>query len=428
MPELTVESLATGGEGVGRFNGKTVFVPLTAPGDRVRFEVVQEKKRYLRGRMTERLDDGSGRRRPPCPVFGECGGCDWQHLAYTEQAEWKQRLVQDVLHRIGGVQAASELPILPAVSEWGYRSRVQFKCHATSEGMAIGFFRRGSHFVIDIVSCPIADERINHLLVWLRPILERFPVPETIPQVDVELGADGQARMVVHQLADAQTEAAEYLARYAAENDVALFMQTGRKSTLQHLCGPVGLGIEVDDPPLRLLYDAGGFAQVNAGQNRLLVDEVVRLAALVGTERVIDLYCGMGNLSLPLARRSASLVGIEAYQPAIVAAEQNAKTNRVENCRFLVGDAMSALPRLLDQPCDLLVLDPPRQGAKELNQALAGGAHLPTRLLYVSCDPATLARDVKGLTSTGYHLSALRPIDMFPQTHHVETIALLELE
>ncbi|MBE0596407.1 MAG: class I SAM-dependent RNA methyltransferase [Desulfuromonadales bacterium] len=426
MIELTIESLAYGGSGVGRHDGKAIFVPFTAPGDRIRCRVEREKKNYADAELVELLAPAAQRRHPPCPVFGRCGGCQWQHLSYPEQTLWKERLLGEALRRQAGVIDPQVLPLVPAPDEWHYRSRVQFKCRLTPKGFVTGFYRRASHYVIDVAHCPISDQRLNQVLRLFRQWLPPSSAAAQIPQLDLEVGADGTVRAVVHYLGTDPEPLAAYLRPLAESIGLALFLQTGRKSTLTQVTGPSQLVIEVDEPALRLAYGAGGFAQVNLAQNRALVAAVVQAAALTGTELVLDLFCGMGNFSLPLARRAAAVVGVEEYPPAIVQARQNAAANGVAGAEFHATPAEGAASRFgTPHPFDLVVLDPPRTGAlavvKDLLQVR------PQRVLYVSCDPATLARDLRPLLHGGYELVWSRPFDLFPQTYHLESLSFLRL-
>ncbi|ORJ63447.1 class I SAM-dependent RNA methyltransferase [Geothermobacter hydrogeniphilus] len=423
MIEVRIESLAFGGDGVGRHRGQAVFIPLTAPGDLVHCRVTERRRRYLRGELVELLEAGEGRCRPRCPVFGRCGGCHWQHLDEQTQQHWKERLFSDILRRQLRRDALPLQPLLAARQAWNYRSRVQFKCHALKEGMAIGFFRRGSHFVEAVDHCAIAADAVNLVLPWLRDQLPQVPRPDRVPQVDVGCDDHDRLRLVVHDIAPAGAGAGPRLRTAAEDAGWALFSQSGRKQTLRQLVGPSELEILVDEPPLRLGYGPGGFAQVHLEQNRQLVAAALEMLRLQGDERVLDLFCGMGNLSLPLARRVARVDGVEAHAPSIEQARKNAAVNGIGNAAFFVADAARFL-RQADTSYDLVVLDPPRGGARDVTRALL--SHRPRRILYISCDPMTLARDLSPLLGQGYRLLSARAADLFPQTYHLESLSLLE--
>jgi 23S rRNA (uracil1939-C5)-methyltransferase len=424
---LRIDALAYGGSGVGRLEGKAVFVPLTAPGDRIRCRIVQDRKRYAEAEMVELLEAAPQRRAPPCPVFGDCGGCQWQHLPYEEQCNWKERIFAESLQRQAQIEASGLRPLVPAPDEWGYRSRVQFKCRQTEAGFVMGFYRRGTHYVVDVESCPIAAPRLNCVLALFRQWLPDSPFAHLVPQVDMEFDDEGRVRVTVHVLDSESAALAGYLLPLAEQAGISLFIQCGRKETLQQVCGeevlhilPLGAG------SLRLAYGAGGFAQVNLEQNRQLVREVCSSAALTGGERVLDLFCGMGNFSLPLALRAGEVVGVENYAPAIRQAELNARANGLGHARFQSRPAESAIREVAAaQAFDLVVLDPPRTGAYEVVRELV--RLRPPRIIYVSCDPPTLARDLVPLLHGGYEVVSARPFDLFPQTYHTESVTVLRL-
>jgi 23S rRNA (uracil1939-C5)-methyltransferase len=426
LSQVRIEALAYNGYGIGRIDGKVVFVPLTAPEDVIEFRVVQEKKQLLFGEMVRLLEPSPQRCPPPCPVFGECGGCHWQHLVYATQVTWKERIFREMLQRAAGLPEQVFAPAAPSSPDWGYRSRMQFKCRCTARGLAVGFYRRQSHFVIDVDSCPLADPRINAALQRYRRRLDDSPYAGRIPQIDISADEEGRVRVVVHHLLKNSAGLEALLLREAVENGDALYLQSGRNHTQRHLHGeerlfihPLGMG---EKPCLG--YGAGSFSQVNAGQNRRLVSELLELAALTGEERVLDLFCGIGNLSLPLALRAAQVVGVEDYPDAVVAARWNASQNGLANTRFVQGDAnaWTAEPEAFD----LAVLDPPREGAWAAVKGLL--LRRPRKILYVSCNPATLARDLVPLVHAGYGVVRARAYDFFPQTFHIEGIVCLQRE
>jgi 23S rRNA (uracil1939-C5)-methyltransferase len=422
---IRIESLAYGGSGVGRLDGKAVFVPFTAPGDLVECRLTVEKKRYAEGEMVALLGAAPVRRTAPCPVFGQCGGCQWQHLPYREQVRWKEIIFTDTLKRRCGLENAP-LPLLGAADEWGYRSRVQIKCRQTQAGFVTGFYRQGSHYVVDIDHCPITHSRLNEILRFLKPELAGSPFASHMPQVDMAVDDDGRVRIVVHYIGPDAAAIASFLRPLAENGGFATFLQTGRKETIRHIAGSEDLEIRLDSPPLRLCYGPGGFAQVNLAQNRRLVEEVVAAAALTGKERVLDLFCGMGNFSLPLAIGAAEVIGVEDYAPAIAKARQNAQRLGITNTRFLTGAAAEMAVSLGHEGrFDLVVLDPPRTGAYDVVRKLL--LLKPRRIMYISCDPSTLARDLMPLLHSRYHVVRSRPLDLFPQTFHMESMTLLEL-
>ncbi len=428
---LEIESLAFGGNGVARFDGRVIFVRGAVPGDLVWARLLREKKRYAEAEAVRFEQESPQRCAPVCPVFGECGGCQWQMLPYAEQLRYKEQIFRDSLQRQCGVAAERISPILASPVAWHYRSRVQFKCRLLTDGrLAIGFYRPGSHFVIDIESCPVAAPAFNQLLPELRALLQHSPFAAQLSQIDMEIGDGGgdgaQVRLVLHYAGKDAAGLAACLKPLQRTQSLALFLRSGSKSSLRHIGGPVELTIEVDSPALPLAYGAGGFAQINLAQNRRMVAEALRLAALKKEWRVLDLYCGMGNFSLPFARRVAKLVAVEEHAGSIAQGRLNARHNRLTNIDFIARPAQGAYAALGgEKGFDLVLLDPPRCGAKEVVADLL--KQRVKRILYVSCDPMTLARDLKLLLAGGYRLIESRPLDMFPQTYHLESLTLLEL-
>jgi 23S rRNA (uracil1939-C5)-methyltransferase len=422
--ELVIDALAYGGNGVGRHQGKAVFLPWTLPGDRISWRPLKERKNYFEGEVVSLLAAGPGRCEPRCPLFGRCGGCQWQHVTYAQQLSWKQRFLQDALTRHAGLVDPNVIPTTGSEPPWNYRNRVQFKCQATQAGVVIGFYRRGSHHVINVEQCPIAHPGINAALDFLRELVASAPTPDRIPQLDVGVGDDDSVRVVIHCIGPVAADWLTSISASARQRQYGLFLQQGRKSVLRRLAGQTDLQLRVDQPPLILNYGPGGFAQVNSEQNRKLVQAVVEAAALRGGEEVLELFCGMGNFSLALARRCRRLVGVEDFPVSIEKARANAALNGISNVSFAVADAAAYLSRR-QQPFDLVVLDPPRTGAsREVVQSLLQLA--PKRIVYVSCDPMTLARDLGPLLGHGYQLLRSHPFDLFPQTYHLESVTLLE--
>ncbi len=427
LHQLDIESLAYNGYGVGRLDGRVFFIPFTAPGDRVECRVVRSRKNCFFGEATHILAASPDRREPLCPVFATCGGCHWQHLPYADQTSWKTTIFTDMLQRQANVQDNILEPIIPSPSEFHYRSRAQFKCRQTEQGFAMGFYRRESHYVIDIQECPLMAPKINEVFKLLRSWLSHSPHSSKIPQIDISVDDSGSVRTVVHFLGNIGKALAAALRPLAEKEKFSLFFQSGRNHTLRKIWGednlllfPLNSGKQMS-----LAYGPGSFSQVHLNQNRNLVREVIAAARLSGREKVLDLFCGVGNLSLPLAKGAAEVVGIENYSPAVNQARVNARTNGLENIRFKACSAEKASFELSNEKkFDLVVLDPPREGAY---QAIKGILNLDTeRIIYVSCNPATLARDLVPLIHNGYRVTRAQLFDFFPQTFHVESMTLLE--
>ena len=427
MPELIrdleITGLVHGGRGIGRFNGKAVFVPMTAPGDRVICRTVKSKSSYIEAVLESVIEPSASRREPPCPYFGDCGGCQWQDLSYPSQSRWKEKIYSDQLLRSKVATEESLVTIIPAPEEWHYRNRVQFKCQMDQDGLAIGFYRPNSHIVVDIKRCLLLPQPIQRVLDLLRDELPCAPCPDCIGHVDVACGDDGDIRVLMHLLPASRRQLKKWLQDFAQRHQVNACLQSGHKKTVELVYGKADLSLIVDQPPMVLSYGPGGFAQVNPAQNRNLVAEMLEVLDLQGTENVVDLFCGMGNFSLPIARRAGRVTGIEDYPPSVEIAVENAVANNLQNIQFRAADASSALNHCSVDELDLVVLDPPRSGSYQASREILRAR--PQRVLYISCDPATLVRDLKLLVNDGYRIVSSRPLDLFPQTWHIESMTLL---
>jgi 23S rRNA (uracil1939-C5)-methyltransferase len=408
---LEIAALGSGPDGVARHEGRVVFVPGVAPGDRIRARLVEERGTFARARVSHRCAPGPAYRDPPCPWIEACGGCPWQQVAYPAQLAAKERNVYEALTRIGRITPARPLPMRAAPDEWRYRRRMRL--HVGPRG-AIGSRRARSHEHVEIGDCLIADATLTAVLPVVRDVVRRLRTRiETI-----ELLANGGGKVVVSAAASASFAAADaplVEALLAAHGEIAGVHLAGHD--WQRTWG---------DPTVRVAPDAavtlsqrpGSFSQVNPAANQLLVASVVELAR--PATRVLDLFCGAGNLSLPLARTGSVVIGVDTSATAIADAQTSAARAGLDGARF---EALPVLRFLRQQGlggADLVVLDPPRAGAAEEIGQLA--RLRPRRIVYVSCDAATLARDASVLVAAGYTIDRVQPLDLFPQTPHVETV------
>ena len=416
--DVTIDSLAYGVFGVARSDRGVVMVPAVAPGDRARVRVVAEKKGYREAELVEVLEPAAVRRVPPCRYVPRCGGCTWQHVEYAAQLEAKQAILAETLTRIGGFRAEDlELrPIVPA-AEWAYRHRITLRVDGEQR---LGFYRHRSHALVEIEDCGIADATVNaHLGAardWLRG------VSTTVRRVEVASTRDGRAVFSANAEGPFRHDAEyheKFLRRQVSVAGIVLHGKGWRKTF-----GKPAVILEVDDDTA--IETEGGFTQVNPQANRRLVAIVLELAATRADDRLLELFCGAGNLTLPLARHAREVVGVESDASSVGCARRNADRLGLANCRFIQQDA-SATARSLavgGERFSLVVLDPPRSGAAELIEPLAALA--TDRLVYVSCNPATLARDLCRLVEHGFTLGPIQPIDLFPQTYHLETVVRLD--
>ncbi len=401
--QLHLTAMAHGGEAIGRHEGKVIFVPYTIPGEEVLVEVVEERRRYARARLMEVLSPSPHRVEPPCPHFGQCGGCHWQHIAYQAQLDYKRQILCDQLARIGGLPEAMVRPTIPSPSPWHYRNHIQF---SIAEDGQLGFRAARSHRVVPIGECHILHPLLEELLVALDLNLPG------LRRLSLRAGVNTGDRMVIFETEDDEPPALE------ADMPVScvLLLSDG---TPVNLVGSNHIVEEVAGRRFRI--SAASFFQVNTP----VAEKLIKLAAdyldLRGDEVLLDAYCGVGTFGLSLAERVGEVIGIEENPFAV--ADANFNAGELENVTLIEGRVEDVLPDL-EERIDVAILDPPRVGCEP--EALRALAELgPRRIVYVSCDPATLARDVRRLGEAGYVLVEAQPIDMFPQTYHLESVALL---
>jgi 23S rRNA (uracil1939-C5)-methyltransferase len=411
--ELILDGIAHGGEALGRHAGKVIFVPYAIPGERVRAEIVEEKERWARARLIEVVAASPDRMDPPCPYFGQdkCGGCQWQHIAYERQADLKKEIVADQLRRLGRIEAPAVADTIvladdEGLLDYGYRNHTEFAITAHGE---LAYRRAFSHELIPIDRCLLLNERLDDLhgaldIAWpeLRGISLRAGIHTGDALVLFEAAGGEEPELTVDLPASC-----------------ALLTEQGVKP----LIGQPWINEEVAGRLYRI--SAESFFQVNTTGAAALVDIVLGYADLRPTDVVLDAYCGAGLFTIALAERAAEVIGIESAPSATEDLAYNARA--LDNLTIHEGPVEEVIPALVNQGqhVDVAIMDPPRAGAGA--QVIQGVVALgPRRVVYVSCDPATLARDSMSLVGAGYHLVEAQPVDMFPQTYHIETIALWE--
>jgi 23S rRNA (uracil1939-C5)-methyltransferase len=425
LEELNVESLDAEGRGVARnAEGKVVFIEGALPGERVQAEVVFSKKKFAVLQLKTLLQAAPTRREPRCPHFGVCGGCALQHADSALQVGEKQRGLMENLARIGGVKPERELPPL-AGEPWGYRHRARLSVRrvARKGGVLVGFRERRSTHVADMRECHVLPESVSKLIPELRLLVESLSIRERLPQIEVAVG-DNATALVFRHLVPLTDQDKESLKYFSERHHIHAWLQPKGPDSA-HPFHPVrsDLYYELPEFGVRLFFRPTDFTQVNHTVNRLLVAQALRLLDPQPGERIADLFCGLGNFSLPLARRGVEVIGFEGSAQLIERARQNAKANALV-AQFEVVDlfkeSISPFGRF-----EKLLIDPPREGAIHLVRSLP--EDWPRRIVYVSCDPATLARDAGVLANVkGFRLVAAGIVDMFPHTAHVESVALFE--
>ena len=437
---LRIEGYTAEGMGVARLEGRVVFVPFTIAGERWNVRLEKVNKTVAWGRGVELLRPSPERLGPGCPVFGRCGGCQFRHMTYAEELRAKGQRIADALERVGGVRLDLP-PLLGAESPDRYRNKVQFPVAPGRRGPAVGYYRPRSHDVLDVADCLLQPETVTALRLAFLGWMEDFHVPpyeETsrsglIRHLYVRTNRAGEALCCVVANGSSLPHTQELVRRLRqavpALAGVVLNQNTrdtnvilgpdyhtlwGRDFLEETLCG------------MTFRLSVPSFFQINRAQTERLYAQALDFAGLTGTETVLDLYCGIGTISLALAQRAAQVIGAEIVPQAIEDARANAARNGVDNVRFLCGDAGQTAAQLAREGIrpQVICVDPPRKGlAPEVPAILAGMA--PERIVYVSCDPATLARDVKRLAELGYRTVRAQGVDLFPRTAHVETVAEL---
>ena len=422
---MRIDSLDAEGRGVARnAEGKVTFVEGALPGEEVSFEVLRKKSSFEVGRVTGIVKAASSRQAPRCPHFGVCGGCSLQHADARTQMAAKQRWLEENLARIGKVEGETMLPIVYG-ADWHYRRRARLGARYVPKkgGAMVGFREKRSSYITDMRECHVLPAQISELISPLRALVETLSIRARLPQIEVAVGDNG-AVLIIRHLDPLSDEDKSRLRSFAEQHGIDLWLQpAGPDSAYPFHPEQSELYYALPEFGVRLQFRPTDFTQVNQGVNRILVSRAVRLLDPRPGERIADLFCGLGNFSLPLATRGAQVIGFEGSKDLVERARQNASYNKLA-VQFEVADLFkTGIARY--GPFDKLLIDPPREGAVEIVKALP--EDWPQRIVYVSCDPATLARDAGLLVHTrGFRLTAAGVVNMFPHTAHVESIALFE--
>lgn len=410
-----VEGITHRGEGVGRIDGQAVFIPYAMPGETVEIDIVERKKSFLRAKLNDVINASPDRVQPPCPYYYRCGGCSLQHVAYPRQLELKRQIVQDNLDRIGGLKAAVE-KVFGMTNPWRYRNKVEWQVVKKGLVYDMGYYLPKSHQLLPVDGCLLISQEMEALGRYMRERLEEVNAPRQF-QLTVRQSSDKRQLMLICR--GGGTAQMEFTSLLDYPQLISIYcLDQGR---VIHKHGSRGLseklaGIEHEISPL-------AFFQVNHQQAELMIEIVKDFARLGPSDQVLEGYCGIGSITLPLARQVGKITGVESYSQAVEDARENARRNRVANCEFIAGACEQMLPNV-EERFDVVVLDPPRAGCpREVIDAVIQAA--PNRIVYVSCNPGTLARDLKIFGQNKYVVTRVQPIDMFPQTHHVETVVLM---
>lgn len=435
---LNIHGLGSSGEGVGYIDGFTIFVDGALPGETVEAEVVQSKRRYGSARLLSIVKPSPDRVAPPCNLFGSCGGCQVMHLSYPKQLEIKRLKVVEALFRIGKISSIEVPPCIASPSSFSYRNKIQVPVRAGKDGIQIGLYARSSHDLVEMDTCAIHCPLGDRVYQKIKVILKNF----NILPYDPETG-EGELRHLLIKTAVHTGEVLVVLVTNQKKSPLLLkiakeimacssaikgVIHNLHRGTDNVILGPIyqileGAGsIQENLCGLKFKVSPASFFQVNADQAEFLYLKALEYAELKGDETVLDAYCGVGTLSLIFAKSAKKVIGVECVREAIEDALQNKRLNNIGNAEFVCASSESFIASL--SSIDVILLNPPRKGCELL--FLEGIGRLqPKRLVYISCDPATLARDLAHLIRFGYRLDEVQPFDMFPQTSHVECIAKL---
>ncbi|WP_377891694.1 23S rRNA (uracil(1939)-C(5))-methyltransferase RlmD [Alkalihalobacillus sp. R86527] len=440
--DVEFKDLSHDGAGVAKVEGYTLFVPYGIPGEIAKVKVVKTKKGYGFGKIVEVLEESEERNTPPCPIFYKCGGCQTQHITYESQLKFKQKQVKDVMERIGKIDVPIH-EVLGMEDPWRYRNKAQVPVGEEGGKIVAGFYQQRSHKIIDMDQCLIQEQENDRVLEVVKGIAEKYGIRAydershrgTLRHVVAKYGKQTKDVMVV-----LVTKQKDLPNRKNIIRDITKQVP-GVKSIVQNI-NPKRTNVIFGDETRVLwgndyIYDTIGdikfaisarsFYQVNPDQTKVLYDQALRYAGLTGEETVIDAYCGIGTISLFLAQKAKKVYGVEIVPEAIEDAKRNAELNGITNAEFEVGEAETIIPMWKKKGIkpDVFVVDPPRKGCDEslLETILDMN---PKKVVYVSCNPATLARDLRILEDGGYETKEVQPVDMFPHTTHVECVAVIE--
>ncbi|HWK70454.1 MAG TPA: 23S rRNA (uracil(1939)-C(5))-methyltransferase RlmD [Burkholderiaceae bacterium] len=429
-----IESLDLEARGIARREGKVVFVDGALPGEKVLASISRQKATYDTARLERVLKPSPQRTEPPCPYFGVCGGCAMQHLEPAAQVAVKQRVLEDALGHIGKVQPAMVLPPLHGPTfGYRYRARLSVRHVAKKGGVLVGFRERRGSYVADIRECKVLPPHVSGMLLPLRELIGSLSRPDRFPQIEVAVGDRTTALLLRHMEALTPSDVA-LLREFAARHDVTWWLQSKGPETVRPLDAEDAdkLAYALPEFGLRMPYRPTDFTQVNHAINRTLISKAIGLLDVQPEDRVADLFCGLGNFTLPLATRAASAVGVEGSSALTERAMEAARRHGLEDkTRFATLNLFEVDVQWLRDlgRFDRVLIDPPREGAESVARALAAlaPAERPRRIVYVSCSPATLARDAGILVHEGgYSLQSAGVINMFPHTGHVESIAVFD--
>jgi len=426
--EAEISSMGHDGRGVALVEGKATFVHGALPGEKVNFRYLNRRRSHDEGQVISVIQPSEDRVEPRCDHYGVCGGCSLQHLEPSMQMQAKQAVLMDNFQQIGGVEPESILPPIVNDSPWGYRrkARLGVKDVARKGKVLVGFRERGSSFVADLLKCHVLHPRVGELLPALSALVESLSIRNRLPQI--EMAMDDERCVLILRILDPLSIADERLLKeFQASHALVFYLQPGGPDTVAPLSVGIDLHYHLPDHDVILGFLPSDFTQVNTDINRKMIAHAMTLLELQASDRVLDLFCGIGNFTLPIARQCEQVVGVEGSAGLVERARANAGRNRISNAEFFAADLYNELlaEPWMQRRFDKALMDPPRSGALQVLPMLPKMGI--KRIVYVSCYPGTLARDAGELVKKhGYRLVSAGVMDMFPHTAHVESIALFE--
>lgn len=424
---VTIESLSHEGRGITHINGKTVFVDETLPDERVVIQVTRQHSRFCEAKVVEILEPSPRRIAPKCDAYSICGGCCLQHTDSTFQVEHKQRVLLELFRHNGGVTPVELLPPLTG-KIWGYRrkARLGVKYVEKKQKVLIGFREKRSSFIADIQKCEVLHPKVGYMLEEIQALVSNLSVYRNLPQIEVAV-ADNVTVLIFRHLQEITRTDRELLLKFEHDKDIQIYLQPGGIDTVTPLSAETrkALTYSLPDQGIEFEFLPTDFIQVNSDINNSMVLLALELLQPENQDHVLDLFCGLGNFTLPLAKKCRHVTGVEVDAGLINRARFNADKNGIKNIDFHINDLSGPgiLSNFIKKKYEKILLDPPRTGAKEILEQLP--LDKTGKLLYVSCNPATLARDAGILVKKkGFHLQKAGVMDMFPNTSHIESIAL----
>ena len=426
---VTTERLSHDGRGVARVEGKVVFVDGALPGEHVECHYTFVGSRYSEAKVGKVLTASLDRVEPRCSKAMVCGGCNIQHMSPAQQINSKQLVLSEQFIHFGGIDPPPLIEPLQG-DVWAYRrnARLGVRYVEKNGGIVVGFREKRNSFITDVDTCPVLDKRAGELITPLRELLAGLEAKASIPQIEVSLG-DEQGALVFRHLEDISAEDIHCLQEFGAKHQLWMYLQSGGPDTVRRIypdSQEAYLSYKLPEWSLDMLFHPRDFTQVNASINQAMVKRALDYLQLTDSDRVLDLFCGLGNFTLPIARHCGEVIGVEGSEAMVERGRMNASHNGITNAQFYSADLTKDFRKQAWSKggFDKVLLDPPRSGALEVvkNISLLD----PQRIVYVSCNPATLARDAGELCSLGYTLLSAGVMDMFPHTAHVESIAVFE--